>query len=947
MEAAGMIRRLLKGKDIEEKVAGAMLLVNLIDKHADIDKVEEFHESDMFDSIQLLMVEAVESLSPVFLMRMLQSKNTNEEVDDKIHATALQLLLKATDPSFMMTKVVRSGESVISLYRGCVDTMLTVAFHRSTTKSSTKSLLTILQNIALCSNRLQALTISCKIVEMACQQKTRDPILVLEIFTELVCVYSAPDSFLTGSTVLRARKEGKEFPSSSSSRSRGKAFGVMAGMSLDDEMEFDQLLHRQSSFLRSIIVQCLHGAAGEDVRDRTLTACLALMRNSVDEMSPYYSTAESNDAHQGTILSVWWSIEQQQQQLSLSSSEAEGEIVAAGKFPVFLSSIIHGELHLLLEEAFGLFGNLEDGNLEGDHRGGEGSTPKKKEQHKERSLRAIRLLWIVLSLVDHVLLLLIGVTPAAAKHVGGDDYGDIEGEGGLGGGDVDDGGECIGVWSELPPEFVDKVHNNLNNIVGEMVSFVKEISMLKRSLGVMPQMLSNIVCRVARSLTGLAAEDQSYFSALLSHLELLLDASRIPTENMAQLVASSNVDEATVGDTAAILCGKTLYKKYLIVPGSHSVYRDTSVSALVENTSLSTTPAEKRSVHSNVATASRNVLSTLDGFDLAFHRNDDALNPDYNWNLGQGDVLQHLLPCLMSLSTSYLFEINAGGIGGGGVAEGFDDVNGGGDGGLGGALPSSSTASESSRYGEILLTQLCASPGFCCRLLSCTMVACAYINTHHLIDLTNSDNSGGDMEGHHATFKGTESADRKKKKRNDDEDDNDDDGGGGGGGGGGDKSKMSTKTDLLRKREVAEFARLCDTARMAVDQLNVLLEYSMGSDHGPQDQKMFEAIVKPESGVGRNGGGGANDVPTVQRNNNNSNTSGNNYSGNISTSVCSMPPQVWTNLFRNLRLLTASLRSKVKTITFHDDKAGSVSTMLFSLDELDSTVACLQPLLSL
>jgi hypothetical protein len=123
---------------------------------------------------------------------------------------------------------------------------------------------------------------------------------------------------------------------------------------------------------------------------------------------------------------------------------------------------------------------------------------------------------------------------------------------------------------------------------------------------------------------------------------------------------------------------------------------------------------------------------------------------------------------------------------------------------------------------------------------------------------------------------------------------------------------------------------------MAAEQLNVLLEFSMGSDNGPQDHKLMEA-VRPEL---------LKNMKDVKEQNLPESFKPRRDPNAMST-VCAMPPIVWTNLFRNLRVLTASLRSKVKPITFHNDKAASVATLLFSLDEMDSTVACLQPLLSL
>ena len=77
-----------------------------------------------------------------------------------------------------------------------------------------------------------------------------------------------------------------------------------------DEMEVERMHQSQSHYLRSIIVQCLHGGADESIRDRALIACLALLRHSVDEMRPYLQQIDLNgESVQESILSVWWSVE--------------------------------------------------------------------------------------------------------------------------------------------------------------------------------------------------------------------------------------------------------------------------------------------------------------------------------------------------------------------------------------------------------------------------------------------------------------------------------------------------------------------------------------------------------------------------------------------------------------------------------------------------------------
>jgi hypothetical protein len=666
-------------------------------------------------------------------------------------------------------------------------------------------------------------------------------------------------------------------------------------------------------------------------------------------MRPYRQSSPSL-----SILSVWWSVEKLHEEGGEDSNHSQSQHQkASGQFAFLLSSVVHGELHLLLEEAFGLFGNLEDGNLEAEEMGREGAA-KAKDMQKRRSLRAIRMIWVDLLLVDKLLLMLIG----------------------MGGPDEERGGasasasatateEQAGVWSELAGELHEKIHRNLNGIVGEMVAFCKEVSLLKKSLGVVPQMLGNIVCRVTRSLTALANEDQSYFSALLSHLDLILDSSRIPVENIAQIVSSPSMDEATVSETAAILRGKAVFKKYLIVPGSHSVYRDTSYSVLLEATpatatgSSSNTPVSKASTPvghifgaaSATAHTSRSGLNRdrdrdrdeagpSGHFNLAFRRVRDALDPDVNWNVGQGDALQHVMPSLLTLSGTFLAEIEGE----------FDQWQQQGKGQGKGQEPGQPGGDDRGlRFGNLLLTQLVASQGFCIRLLSCVLVSCAYIITQPLTE----ESSGGSEGAVRGSENRTELGPGAEQA-------------GGAGPAGAAIGDLEGKTDsdaaavegFRRAKDVLEFTRLCSSARVAAEQLNVLLEFSMGSEHGPQDQKLLEA-AKPDllreresqgssSSAAAGAGAGAGAAGVAGKD---AGFAGMHLKGRLdplsSSTVCSMAPLVWTNLFRNLRLITASLRAKVKPVAFNGDKAGSVSSLLFSLDELDSTVACLQPLLSL
>lgn len=961
MDLVPVIRKLLVSAQSEEKVAGVMLFNAFVDEQEQLggnDELSVDHES--FDLIQLLVAEVVESLSPSFILRMLQTKGADGELELKVHCAAIELLERMMNPFVTMVSTTHNGRSNFSIsHPTYIDNLLTIAFDPKTPEASFSKLLVVLRSIALSSKRDIATYVSYSMLVRSVEQRSKDPITVLEAFTELVCFYNTPDIFTDSEAFVLLQMRAASAASSSSMPSSDSQAGVGVrerggttpgttanerkdGPPADDfdEMEVERMHQSQSHYLRSIIVQCLHGGADESIRDRALIACLALLRHSVDEMRPYLQQIDLNgESVQESILSVWWSVERpdiegrhddnrrEEEQVEVTKSEGSGQ------FALLLSSVMHGELHLLLEEAFGLFGNLEDGNLEAEDEGREG-TMRARDVQKRRSLRAIRMIWVVLLLIDKVLLMLIGVS-----HSTGDDE-ELESKENL--------NEVIhdssGVWSDLMGEFHDKIHKNLNMIVSEMLAFAKEVSLLKKSLGVVPQMLGNIVCRVTRSLMSLANEDQSYFSALLSHLDLILDSSRIPIENISQIVSSPNMDEATVSETAAILCGKSVFKKYLIVPGSHSVYRDTSYAALTDTHASAAPSATNSSASSPVrriffkggdADRARNdekvdhgngtkAKSTLtDHFNLPYRRLYDSLDPDVNWNIGQGDTLQHVMPALLTLSSTFLIDI-----------EGANYAS---------SEPHDTVADEKGlRFGNLLLTQLCASQGFCTRLLSCVLVSCAYIITQPLSDddCHNETSTAGAGAGT-GTGAGDKGGDRETggegNPNNNNSNNNDSKGH--------INSSSSSKgfnreggvdMSYRHSKDVQEFSRLCGTARVAAEQLNVLLEFSMGSEQGPQDEKLLEA-VKPD--IPREGG------------KDRSSHFGSNLKSRLdphsARTVCSLTPVVWTTLFRNLRLITASLRSQVKPVAFNDDKAGSVSSLLFSLDELDSTVACLQPLLAL
>ena len=833
-----VIRRLLKSPQMEERVAGVMVLTAsasevgspdgaLLSPGTTMDKASEESET-----IETLLAEAGELLKPEFILRMLHTKG-------KVHEAAVNFLRLAIRPS------------TVPLYRPHVQTLLDVCFlgHNSS-RGVSLGLLAVLKVIALASDRYTALKICYVMLESAVARQVLEPIHVLETFTEIAIMYHVPEVY--GNFSMNDMED------------------VCGGG--DGETEMETWCTGCGAPLRTIIIQCLHGGASEMIRDRTLTALLALFRCTTDEMVSYTVQEESEQTkqHRRSVLSVWWSVENHD----------------AGVFATLLMSTVKGELHLLLEESLGMFGNLEDGNLEDESRD---YAQQKQLKAKVRALRLISMLWTTLSVVDQALILLVGTARTSSSE------------------EATDGG----VWTELAAEPLSKLHEHFSGLVGEMISFVKEVSILKRSLGVVPQMLSNIVCRITRTLTSLSLEDQQYFSLLLANLDHFLDSSRISIENLPQLVSSASIDEATVSDTAAILCGKTLFKKYLIVPGSQSVYRDTSVTALVTASALTasavnspvrpgatgkTTLGEKslpEGRNTGLGVGSTDGLHLREGFDLTFQRIADSTNSDYNWLCGQGDVLQHLLPCIMTLSGTLLSDM------------GYED-------------PADEHA-DNTRYGKLLLTQLCSSRGYCCRLLSSILVACTFINTQILVEPTPEAKASATVDTPVSEPVGDKGgvAIGNNQYPYDEE--------------------AETSDEALRYlKEVDEFSRVCGTASMAAEQLNVLLEFSMGSDNGPQDHKLMEA-VRPEL---------LKNMKDVKEQNLPESFKPRRDPNAMST-VCAMPPIVWTNLFRNLRVLTASLRSKVKPITFHNDKAASVATLLFSLDEMDSTVACLQPLLSL
>ena len=90
MDLVPVIRKLLVSAQSEEKVAGVMLFNAFLDEQeqlGDNDELSVDHES--FDLIQLLVAEVVESLSPTFILRMLQTKGADGELELKVHCAAI------------------------------------------------------------------------------------------------------------------------------------------------------------------------------------------------------------------------------------------------------------------------------------------------------------------------------------------------------------------------------------------------------------------------------------------------------------------------------------------------------------------------------------------------------------------------------------------------------------------------------------------------------------------------------------------------------------------------------------------------------------------------------------------------------------------------------------------------------------------------------------------
>ncbi len=240
-----------------------------------------------------------------------------------------------------------------------------------------------------------------------------------------------------------------------------------------------------SSGLRSVSIQCLHGAAPEVTRDRGLQYIHQILCcNSI--ISPSWTVEDTgNDigkAHSTLTVTSLTHL--------LTRSLA---LLYAGKFVLLLISIMRGELHLLYEEILCKYDTSEvreSKTAAASSSYVESAYANVSKNIGKRSERIYAVIDTCCNLMDTILLLLIG----------------------------DEEGELTPIWSQLPGKIIGSIQSIVNNgIISEMFDFVTQVSGIDDRKGEM-----KAVTRMLHSVGKWMMEDDELLMIFLDKLPFIL-----------------------------------------------------------------------------------------------------------------------------------------------------------------------------------------------------------------------------------------------------------------------------------------------------------------------------------------------------------------------------------------------------------------------------------------
>jgi len=253
-----------------------------------------------------------------------------------------------------------------------------------------------------------------------------------------------------------------------------------------------------------------------------------------------------------------------------------------------------------------------------------------------RAERVKKMAWICFCLLDELLTLLAG-----------DEGGDLDEGGGV---EEKEGEESSSSssWSSLPFDSLLKIRVSMHSIMQELFDFLAEVAAAKKlgvatlapappvvvpsasspssSTGVeggqgsstigwggeMSPELHALASRAARSLCPWIMEDQGLFAPFVSHIGALVECSIVPS--------SISVGGGAQGDEEMV---------WRVLAG-----HDTMTSKFTPSSSSSSSQANAASAAGAVAVVAAFRASSSD-----------------DWRLGQGDVLQYVLPCLLAVAS--------------------------------------------------------------------------------------------------------------------------------------------------------------------------------------------------------------------------------------------------------------------------------------------------------
>ena len=289
----------------------------------------------------------------------------------------------------------------------------------------------------------------------------------------------------------------------------------------------DSITQHSTAVLRLLLMKGFHGANPESIRDFALKSCLSLFsRTPIVTSLPSSRSEKSIITPPSSYVFADWSVEfpmNPSDPLIIHTPEDQ-EKSRNGQFALLLISIINVEIHLLLEETIALVtpNSAIDANSEeklndnetNDEKTSPSSTSLSNEKSLNRMERVVEVYSICLSLLNVILVLLVG-----------NEYSDV--------------GE-FAIWAQFPYETVLKIRQTAHSIFQNIFNFTTEVSERRHILkdrkinsdensDMLDAYLRHIVQLSVQVIGPWVNEDEGIHKPFVDCLHHILSWSSIPT----------------------------------------------------------------------------------------------------------------------------------------------------------------------------------------------------------------------------------------------------------------------------------------------------------------------------------------------------------------------------------------------------------------------------------